>query len=129
MRLLFVFLVLSGCTLIDQRSFQISTPKPETTVAALPPLPLVVIRFDQPDLNFRTALAEAVQAAQFRKPDVAFDVITPVPLGGAPTDQGRADAQLVANALAAEGVLPDRVHVGLRGDPGNPAREIRVYVR
>ena len=141
-------LLLSGCTLsglrfsdlklIDQRTFQGPTRAPtasDIAQAKLPAQPLLVIRFDQPDADFRPAVSDAVQAALARKPDPSFDVLTPMPSAADQEtqdrfiSQGAVDAQQVANALAAAGIPPDQVHIGLRGDPGAPAREVRVYVR
>lgn len=146
--LVWPMLLLSGCTitgfgmsdvkLIDQQSFEgpPRAPAPaDLARARLPPLPLVVIRFDQPDEDYRPALAAAVNAAQARKPDIGFDVLTPMPTAAPPAtqsrfaSQGAADAQEVAMALAADGVAPDSIHIGLRGDPGAPVREVRVYAR
>jgi hypothetical protein len=31
--------------------------------------------------------------------------------------------------MAAAGLPPDRLRLGLRGDPGSPAREVRVFQR
>ena len=70
-----------------------------------------------------------------RKPDAVFDVVTPVPtaLPRAAQDefvrQGSDDARAVAAVLATAGVPPEQLRLGLRGDPGQPAREVRVYVR
>jgi hypothetical protein len=141
-------LVLSGCTItglrmadikpIDQRSFEGPAQAPGAAGVArarLPRQPLAVIRFDQQDADFRPALAAAVNAALARKPDPSFDVLTPMPSSAAPdiqdrfARQGAIDAQEVANALAADGIPPDQVHIGLRGDPGAPPREVLVYVR
>jgi hypothetical protein len=135
-------LLLVGCTypdfkLIDQRTFR-RTPTPSSTDvarAALPPLPLVVIRFDNLDEDYGPILAKAVDAATTVKPDVAFDVLTPMPISAPPdvqarfTSQGVRDAQDVADALVADGVSPDRVHMGFRGDAGTPPREVQVYAR
>jgi hypothetical protein len=101
----------------------------------LPPQPLVVIRFDQLDNDYFPALADAVQLAQARKPNVEFDVITPVPTAAPQAEQdrfarqGAEDAQAVANALGLDGITSERVHIGYRGDPGSPPREVLVYVR
>jgi hypothetical protein len=135
-------LPLCGCwapdwKLIDQRTFwPANTPgTAEVARANVPKLPLAVIRFEDLDADYRPALAEAVQAAEDRKADVEFDVLAPIPTTAPPeeqeryTSQGQADAQEVATALAADGVLPDRVHIGFLGDPGSPPREVRVYVR
>jgi len=136
-----VALLLSGCApplkLIDQRTFwPAQTPTAgDLARGTLPKTPLVEIRFDDLDADFRPALADAVAAAQSRKADVEFDVLVPIPTTAPQeeqdrfTSQGQADAQEVASALAADGVLPDRVHIGFRGDPGSPPREVLVYVR
>ncbi len=143
LRALPLALLLAGCLppdfrIVDQRTFRSApaTPAPEAvTQAALPPLPLVVIRFDQPDLDYRPALAEAVTLAQAHNPQAVFEVLTPVPTS-ANTEvqrqyltQGAADARDVARALAADAVDPDRVQIGYRADPGAPVREVRIYVR
>jgi hypothetical protein len=135
-------LLLTGCwapdwKLIDQRTFwpPHAPEAGDVARANLPKFPLAVIRFDDLDADYRPALAEAVQAAVDRKADVEFDVLTPIPTTAPQAEQdrfatqGEADAQEVATALAADGVLPDRVHIGFRGDPGSPPREVRVYVR
>jgi uncharacterized SAM-binding protein YcdF (DUF218 family) len=136
--LLALLLACAGCRLIDQRTFAHKPTAPEAAQlqrSPLPPLPLVTIRFEQPDFDWRTPLAEAVLAAQSRKPEVVFDVVTPIPVS-APTPaqdqaatQGDADARMVADALQYDGIPAERVHLGYRGDPGQPPREVRVYAR
>jgi hypothetical protein len=135
-------LLSTGCTLIDQRTVarwvggpRAAPSQADLAEAALPPLPLLVLRFDQPNPDDAATLAEAAEAALARKPDAVFDVITPVPTS-APRDQqdafvrrGADDARSVADALATAGVPPGQLRLGLRSDPGNPAREVRVYVR
>ncbi len=135
-------LLVAGCTypdfkLIDQQTFA-NTPAPtqaDIAHANLPPLPLVVIRFNDVDPDYHDALAAAVTAAMSRKPDAVFDVLTPIPLNApasvqaAATAQGRTDATEIATALAADGVAPDHVHIGFHGDSGTPPREVQVYVR
>ncbi len=127
-----------GCTLVDQRTFERTAKgpsQPDLARVARPSLPLVTIRFDRPDYDFRPDLGEAVDAAQSRKPDVAFEVVAVLPIDPAkPVDsaklrEGQTDAAEVATALASDGVPPDRVHLALRGDPGAPPPEVLVYVR
>jgi hypothetical protein len=136
--LIFMLLAtLGGCTLLDQRSFERTPQAPAAdaaTRAALPEHALLTIRFAN-DEDWRPALREAVAAAQGRKPDVAFEVAAPVPLGATPARQdqavrqGAADATEIADGLLALGVDPGRVHLALRGDAGTPPREVRLYVR
>jgi hypothetical protein len=129
---------LPGCTLIDQRTFEPKASAPsaaDLARAKLPPLPFVTIRMDNPDADIRPALAEAVEAAQARKADVEFDVLAPLPTNATPAVQdifarnGAQDTQTVATALGYAGISLDRVHVGFRGDPGAPPREVRIYLR
>jgi hypothetical protein len=132
-------LLLAGCVpttqggppymhLLDQRSFAGSGQAP-TAMPALPPLPLATIRFTQPDIDFAPALAQAVEEALARKPDAAFDVITPLPKGAAPDARSEDEAAQVARSIAEQGVQPDRIHIGLVEDPGAATHEVRVYVR
>ena len=133
-----LLVAVAGCTLVDQRTFQRAAPAPaaaEIARAKAPALPLVSIRLDQPGADYRPALAEAVQAAQQRKPDVTFDVLAMVPSQAAAAEQDRRtgeaarDAREVAAAMVAVGIPQDRMRLGLRGDPGTPPREVRIYVR
>jgi hypothetical protein len=135
-------LLLAGCwppdfKIIDQRTFAPPHAPTEADLARahLPPAPLVTIRFDNPDADYAPALADAVTSAEARKPDVEFDVLTPIPTSAPQATQdefarqGADDAQAVLNALGADGIRPDRVHLGYRADPGSPPREVLVYVR
>ena len=130
--------VLPGCTLVDQRTFQSAAVAPgaaEIARARAPSLPLVTIRMDQPDQEYRAVLAEAVQAAQQRKGDVSFDIHALVPIQAPLAEQDRRiaeasrDAGAIATAIGAAGISSDRLRLGLLGDAGSPAREVRVYVR
>jgi hypothetical protein len=135
---LLLLCLLPACRMIDRETFAEKGKAPSATDldrAKLPPLPFVTIRMDDPDADFRPALADAVQAAESRKPDVEFDVLAPVPTNATRdvqdtfTKNGAADTQAVAMALGYDGVSLDRVHIGFRGDPGSPPREVRIYLR
>ncbi len=135
-------LLLTGCHLVDQRDVSRLLGGPSTAPdqaalaeAKLPALPLVTVRFDQPGADDSAVLTEAAQAAMERKANVIFEVVTPVPTAApravqdAFVRQGAEDAKAVADTLATAGVPPEQIHLGQRGDPGNPVREVRVYVR
>lgn len=146
-RAILLALLAGGCTpkadfpfmrIVDQRSFEPGglfggpaqprrAPEP-AQVRALPPLPLVVIRFTAPDMDIAPAVNEAVGSAQARKPDVEFDVIAIVP-GDAEADQPTKDGETVARALADRAVPPERIHVSLLADPLASGREVRIFVR
>lgn len=139
MRLLTLLaLLLAGCALPDQRSFNRTSATPggaEVARAALPARPLVTIRLPAETAQWRQAVLDAVAAARDRKPDVVFDVMAAVPTEAVEADrvaalrQGSADARLVATVLGEAGVPPDRLRLGAQGDPGRPPREVRIYVR
>ena len=128
----------AGCTLVDRRTFEGRDHAPaaaDVARAKLPPLPFVTIDMANPDEDFRPSLANAVEAAEARKSDVEFDVLAPIPTTKTQDVQaefaknGEADTATVASALGYAGVSMDRVHVGFTGDPGNPSREVRIYLR
>jgi hypothetical protein len=124
---------LSGCTLIDQRTFRAVPASPgaeELAHATLPPLPLLVVRFGLIEID-QAAIAQAVDLARARRADPLFDVVVPVAadVSAAAVRQAQDDAERVATALVAAGVTREHIVLGLRGDAGAAAREVRVYVR
>ncbi|MBW4024844.1 MAG: hypothetical protein HIU92_17245 [Proteobacteria bacterium] len=98
-------------------------------------VPLVTIAASAPPGAYRSALADAVQAARARKPDVVFDVLSAVPQTGTATHQITAakgltpDAAEVAQAIMADGVPADRITLGSVVVPHIPGDQLRVYVR
>ncbi len=136
--LLAAMLLAGGCTLVDQRTFQAAAPAPtgeELARARVPLPPLMSVRLGATGVDYRPALAEVVRDAMVRNPDASFDVMALVPTQAAPAEQdrrvaeGAQDALAVATAMNAAGVPQEKLHLGLRGDPGSPAREVRIYLR
>lgn len=97
--------------------------------------PLVVIRFDRPNVQYEQALYDAVSRALDRKPETAIDLVAVHPKTGSP-------AQVVLNSTAArrnaENVLRTLVEMGLPATRMNmtsmssataQSNEVRVYVR
>lgn len=131
-------LVLGGCKLVDQRTFERTPTGPAAATLAqpdLPKLPLLTISFAIADEDWGPSVHDAVLAAESHNPNVAFAVVTPVPTSASRDvqdtfiKQGQEDATLVANELQVDGVTPDRITISLRGDPGSPPREVRIYAR
>lgn len=129
--------LLPGCTLIDQNTFD----KSASAVPVIPPAPVVAVPYTppggpalltlQPGPLPKGAVRQAVAAARRRKPDVVFDVVAALPGRATEEDaaRGGAEAEAVAQAIAAEGVDASRVRLLARPEPGLPARETRIYVR
>jgi hypothetical protein len=133
----------SGCRLVDQRRFEQTGLYPgaaqlaraDYAQRALPPPPLATIRFGTQSDDWQAGLIAAARDARERKADVAFDVVAPIPTSASLAAQdaaekaGAQDAATVATVLEGDGVSADQIHLGARGDPGQPPREIEVYVR
>jgi hypothetical protein len=130
-----LLLLLGGCTLIDQRTFNpragmgpIVPPGPGPTPA------LISVDFSKPDPVYETPLRQAVEQALSRKPTVAFDVTIVVPATGTIAQQAaaaasiRADAREVARIITDEGVDEERVHMLARAESGIVGRQVQVYV-
>jgi hypothetical protein len=133
-----VLLAVAGCKLIDQRTFEDTAQAPaaaDLARANLPKLPLMTISFVLPDADWRPAVRDAVEAAQARKFDVAFRVVTPIPASASQDEQdkvlkrGSADAALVAQEIHRDGIPQEHITIEARSDAGTPPREVRIYVQ
>ena len=140
LRLACLLPLLAGCHLVDQRTFD-RTAGRRPTLPALPARPgpaptppLLTVRYDTPDPQYRAALATAVDSARRRKPDVLFSVIVLVPPAGTPAQQveaaqaARGNGRDVAAAIVADGADIGQVELSARAEPGLTVREVRVYV-
>jgi hypothetical protein len=129
---------LAACRMIDQRTFEHAPAAPSGQAqggAPLPALPLVTIDFSYGGGDWQTSVDEAVRMAQARKPEVAFDVVGPIPVtaGRDKQDKVRDDElpllRQVADRLQTDGIPPARITLGLRGDRGAPPLGVLIYVR
>jgi len=131
-------LSLTGCKLIDQRTF---APAPEAVPVqvTLPRIdrrsPLVTIGYEQPNPQYQEMLGYAVHAAEARDAAVQYDVFAVVPAKGSPAEQATAggaaqqDAVAVMKSIMVLGVPAERIHLGVRSDPAISVNQVRVYVR
>jgi hypothetical protein len=133
---------LGGCKLIDQNTFAPSpeAPAPKASPAVAEPpadkrTPLLTVGFATPNPDYQKLLAYAVQQAQLRRPDAAYDVVSVVPQSGDTVAQalaasrGSGDATQVMQSMIALGVPDTRIHLGTRVEPGLTERQVRVYIR
>ena len=130
-------LALGGCRLIDQRTFERAPVAPTPAAlgqTALPPLPLARLQ-PASDPTWRTQLDGILLGVMAHDPQAHFDLLTPFPSTATRAVQdrferdGTADAQTVATALQEDRVDISHITIGLQGDAGKPAREVRLYVR
>jgi len=97
--------------------------------------PLVVIRFDQPNVDYQQILYAALNQALQSRPNAGFEVVAVSPTRGnaasvqiAQTTAARY-AQQVMRSMTSMGVPATRMAVGSATDPAAADSEVRVFVR
>jgi hypothetical protein len=107
---------------------QASGPKPGDR-------PLVVIRFDRPDIPYQQALYNAVSRALERKPNASFDLVAVSPKGRSAartalnSTQIKRNAEAVLRTLADMGLPANRVKLSATTSPDVETNEVHIFVR
>jgi len=107
-----------------------SNPTPSTTDR-----PLVVIRFDRPDVPYQRALYTAVSRALDRKPDATFQLVAVSPQAGSPARNAlnktaaKRNAEGVLRALADMGLPGHKVSLSATTSSDAENNEVRIFVR
>jgi hypothetical protein len=97
--------------------------------------PLVVIRFDRPNVEYEQALYNAVSRALDRKPETAFDLVAVHPKAGSTAQvilnstAARRNAEDVMRTLVELGLPATRINMTSVGSASAQSNEVRVYVR
>ena len=97
--------------------------------------PLVVIRFDRPNVDYELALYDAVSRALERKPNASFDLVAAHPKTGSAAQiilnstAARRNADAVLRTLIDLGLPTSRLGVNATSSATIQANEVRVYVR
>ena len=97
--------------------------------------PLVVVRFDRPNVPYQQALYNAVSRVLERQPGSSFDVVAVAPNAGGPartalnTTQARRHAEGVLRSLVDMGLPPDRLGLSTRSSDDARENEVHVYLR
>jgi hypothetical protein len=97
--------------------------------------PLVVIRFDRPNVPYEEALYTAVRRALERRPDAAFDLVAVAPNAGNPaqvalhSDASKRNAENVLRSLTSMGLPPERVSLSATTSANVQSDEVQLYVR
>ena len=97
--------------------------------------PLVVIRFDRPNVPYQEPLFTAVSEALSRRPGSVFDVVSIVPQRGTPAqvalnaNQARRNAEQVVQNLTQMGLPSDRLSLNSTSSGEVASNEVHIYVR
>ena len=97
--------------------------------------PLVVIRFDQPDVDYEQPLYTAVNGALKRKPSATFTIQAVSPNASSAADvaantkASRENATKVLRSLTAMGMPADRLALSATMSPDVQSGEVRIFVR
>lgn len=97
--------------------------------------PLVIIKFDRPNVPYQQALYNAVSRALERKPDATFDLVAVSPQKGSPArvalnrTAAKRNAQGVLRALSDMGLPNNRIRLSETTSPEADNNEVRLFVR
>jgi hypothetical protein len=97
--------------------------------------PLVVIRFDRPDVPYQQALYNAVSKALEARPQAQFDLVSVTPQRGAAADaslsqqRARRSAENVMRSLTEMGLPGNRVTMSATTSAEAATNEVHLYVR
>ena len=97
--------------------------------------PLVVIRFDRPNVPYQEPLFTAASEALNRRPGAVFDIVSIVPQRGTPAqvalsaNQSRRNAEQVLQTLIQMGLPSDRLSLSSTSSSDVGSNEVHIYVR
>lgn len=97
--------------------------------------PLVVIRFDRPDVAYQQQLYQAVSKTLEQRPEAQFDLVAVAPGAGSAAEgalgqsQSRRYANQVMRSLTDMGLPASRVTLAATTNPGSATNEVHIYVR
>lgn len=97
--------------------------------------PLVVIRFDRPDVSYQDPLYTAVSQALERRPGTAFDLVAVSPDRGTPAqiallaNDARRNAERVMRTLNAMGLPVGQMSLSASTSANASTTEVHLYVR
>ena len=97
--------------------------------------PLVVVRFDRANVEFKQALYTAVSRALERRPEAAFNIVAVTPLDGSPAQvamgntTAKRNAEKVVRALTEMGLPAERMELSAMNSPAAQSSEVHIYVR
>lgn len=97
--------------------------------------PLVVIRFDRPNVNYESALYNAVSQTLQRRPNAGFELVAVSPTQGVAGQtalnaaKAKRNAEKVLRSLTNLGLPNERVRLSAQSSPAAQNNEVHIYVR
>ncbi len=97
--------------------------------------PLVVIRFDQPNVAYQQVVYNAVSRVLERRPNATFDLVSVAPNAGGVaavamnSTKARRSAEGVLRSLVEMGLPPNRVTVSANTSAAARGNEVHIYLR
>jgi hypothetical protein len=122
---------------LGNRAYGIAAPVPPGGGAGLVgrAQPLVVIRFDQPNVDYEPALYGAVNQALQARPNAGFDIVSVAAGAGGQGQVALAgnrsvrNAEAVVRSLTDMGLPADRISISSTRNPAAGVNEVHVYLR
>ncbi len=96
---------------------------------------LVLIRYNQPTVEYEQQLSSAVSTALQRQPEAEFSVVAVAPASGEPAEiatsreAANRNAESVKRSLVQLGLAPSRISMASTQAPSAESPEVHVYVR
>ncbi len=126
-----------GASLADRALVSLASPGgvPVRAADTTGRRPLVVSRFDRPNVPFEQALYASVSRVLERRPDAIFDLVAVAPATGGParvalnSNKSRRFAENVLRSLIEMGLPPGRVAVSGKTSPAARTNEVHLYLR
>ena len=130
-----------GASLVNQAMASTAYPRANGSSAALPNAnltsrrPLVVVRFDRPNVPYQQALYNVVSRVLETQPGALFDVVGVTPNAGGParialnTAKARRHAESVLRSMVDMGLPPERAALSIDGSYSARENEVHLYLR
>ncbi|MBT5414479.1 MAG: hypothetical protein HOK81_07765, partial [Rhodospirillaceae bacterium] len=97
--------------------------------------PLVVIRFDNPNVQYEEALYTAMSRALERRPSATFELVAVAPTKGSSGEialasaNSKRQAEQVLRSLTNMGLPTDRISLSATTSSSARSNEVHIYVR
>lgn len=126
---------------LANRAFGMAAPQTSSGIAAdgepseSGQEPLMVIRFDRPNVAYEQALYNAVSRALERRPSATFNVVAVAPSNGGAgrvalnTDSSKRDADAVVRSLTSMGLPAERIRLSATTSNAAQTNEVQLFVR